>query len=116
MHSIRVGEGLHLKSAISSIAPQVVAVEDSAAARAMFEEMQVKARGQMRMVVTEGAGAANTVRVGDTVICAAMLRRGSGTLQAHYERHAKQVVAVDISEFHKVDGGLTCLSLLLLPP
>ncbi len=100
-------------SAISSIAPQVLAVEDSRAAMAMFEEIQQKTGGHFKMVKTGGPGAANTVVVGDTVVCSATLGLGSSTLEAHYKRYAKHVVAVDISEFHKVDGGLTCLSLLL---
>lgn len=100
-------------SAISSIAPQILAVEDSPAAMAMFNEIQQKTDGHFKMVKTVGPGAANTVLVGDTVICSATLGLGSVKLEAHYKEHAKHVIPVDISEFHKVDGGLTCLSLLI---
>lgn len=110
VHSIAVGEGLHLKSVLSMIAPQTLAVEDRLAATAMFDEIQQKTGGHFKMVKTVGPGAANTVLVGDTVICSATL----GTdLKAHYKQHAEHVIPVDMSEFHKVDGGLTCLSLLI---
>ncbi|KAG0612001.1 hypothetical protein M758_7G182600 [Ceratodon purpureus] len=148
VHTIRVGEGLHLKSgttirphvvvfldtyptvvsfsfsifvmcsrvlfsAISSISPKILAVEDSPAAIAMFDEIQQKTDGHFKMVKTLGPGAANTVLVGDAVICSATLGLGSLKLEAHYKQHARHVIPVDISEFHKVDGGLTCLSLLI---
>lgn len=113
VHTIRVGEGLHLKSAISSIAPEILAVEDSPAAMVMFDEIQQKTGGHFKMVKTVGPGAANTVLVGDTVMCSATLGLGSVKLESHYKQHAKHVIPVHISEFHKVDGGLTCLSLLI---
>jgi dimethylargininase len=89
-------------------------VEDSLAATAMFDEIQRKTGGYFKMVKTRGPGAANTVLVGDTVICSATLGLGEhADLKAHYEQYAQRVIPVDISEFHKVDGGLTCLSLLI---
>jgi len=112
VHTIPVVEGLHLKSAISMIAPQTLSVEDSVAAMAMFDEIQQQTGGHFTMVKTKGPGAANTLLVGDTVICSATLGLGAD-LKAHYEQHAEHVVPVDISEFHKMDGGLTCLSLLI---
>jgi N-dimethylarginine dimethylaminohydrolase len=47
------------------------------------------------------------------VVCSATFGLGSVKLESHYQHHAKQVIPVYISEFHKVDGGLTCLSLLI---
>jgi dimethylargininase len=99
--------------AISSIASEILAVEESPAALAMFDEIQQKTGCHFKMVKTVGPGAANTVLVGDTVVCSATLGLGSVKLEAHYKQHAKHVIPVDISEFHKVDGGLTCLSLLI---
>ncbi|XP_024386939.1 uncharacterized protein [Physcomitrium patens] len=112
VHIIRVLDGLHLKSVISEIAPQTLAVEDSVAAAAMFDEIQEQTNGHFKIVKTDGAGAANTVLVGDTVICSATLGLPAD-LEAHFKQHAKHVIPVNISEFHKVDGGLTCLSLLI---
>jgi dimethylargininase len=51
--------------------------------------------------------AANAVRVNDELFIAAGFPKLAGTLDTlHY-----QVRALDMSEFAKMDGGLSCLSL-----
>jgi dimethylargininase len=51
--------------------------------------------------------AANCVRVNEFVLIAA----GSPRLEAHLKRLGQRVIAVEMSEFQKMDGGLSCLSL-----
>jgi dimethylargininase len=50
--------------------------------------------------------AANTLRIGDTVLLPASFPRTAARL----ERRGFQVATLDISEFQKAEGGLTCLS------
>jgi dimethylargininase len=53
------------------------------------------------------AYAANCVRVNDAVFIAT----GYPMLQAALERRGCRVLALEMSEFRKMDGGLSCLSL-----
>lgn len=51
--------------------------------------------------------AANCVRVNDRVLIAS----GHPTLEATLQQRGYQTIALDMSEFQKMDGGLSCLSL-----
>lgn len=53
------------------------------------------------------AYAANCVRINDVVLVAA----GYPGIRASLEKHGYRPVALDMSEFRKMDGGLSCLSL-----
>ncbi len=55
----------------------------------------------------EEAYAANCLPVNDCIL----LPRGYPTARAFAERQGKKVIEVPMSEFRKMDGGLTCLSL-----
>jgi dimethylargininase len=59
-------------------------------------------------VSEEEPWAANTVRVGSTVCVERQAPRTIDLLQ----KYASNVVTLDISEFHKAEGSLSCLSLL----
>jgi len=50
---------------------------------------------------------ANAIRVNDVVL----LPAGHPKLQDRIERAGLRVVALQMSEFRKMDGGLSCLSL-----
>lgn len=56
--------------------------------------------------------AANCLRVNDHLLIAAGNPRTEARLRAFGERHGVTVVPLQISEFEKGDGSLTCLSLL----
>jgi dimethylargininase len=58
--------------------------------------------------VTEGEEyAANCVRVNDQVLIAA----GYPTLEGTLQKQGYETIALDMTEFQKMDGGLSCLSL-----
>ena len=59
-------------------------------------------------VPDEEAYAANTLAIGDTV----MMADGHPKAQAMVEKVGFDVVSLDVSEFEKCEGALTCLSLL----
>jgi dimethylargininase len=52
---------------------------------------------------------ANTVLVGDTVVVSASYPETARLLESRGFR----VRTLDVSEFHKAEGGLSCLSILL---
>jgi dimethylargininase len=92
---------LHLKSGISYIGDNTLVVMEEMAAREEFSSYN-------RIVVpVEETYAANCIRVNDRVLFA-----------AGYPHTAAQLIAnnfhpllLDMSEFQKMDGGLSCLSL-----
>jgi len=51
--------------------------------------------------------AANCVRVNDQ----ALIARGYPALETHLNQLGYRTIALDMSEFQKMDGGLSCLSL-----
>ena len=59
------------------------------------------------MLAPEEAYAANCIRVNDTVLIAAGYPRFADALASL----GYKTLALDMSEFRKMDGGLSCLSL-----
>ncbi len=92
---------LHLKSGISYIGKNTfVAMEEMARQTAFdgYECIRVSA---------EESSAANCVRINDRVLVAARNPR----LTAELVEHGFNPLVLDISEFQKMDGSLSCLSL-----
>ncbi len=92
---------LHLKSGIAAISERRLAVIDSLADHRAF-------RGyELLRVCREENYAANCVRVNDAVLVAS----GYPKLEASVRALGLKTIALDMSEFEKMDGGLSCLSL-----
>jgi len=92
---------LHLKSGVSAIAPDTLVVIDDLAGHPAFSGHR------MIRVPPEEAYAANCVRVNDHVLFAA----GYPRLEASLREAGFSLLTLDMSEFRKMDGGLSCLSL-----
>jgi dimethylargininase len=92
---------LHLKSGLSYLGDGRLLVVDS-----LSDAPVLRALEQIR--VPAGAEyAANCIRVNDYVIMPA----GFPTLQSVLQDRGFATIAVEVSEFRKMDGGLSCLSL-----
>jgi dimethylargininase len=92
---------LHLKSGIAAVSERSLAVIGSLADHPAF-------RGWDLLRVSPGEDyAANLVRVNDAVLVAA----GYPKLEASVRALGLETIALDMSEFQKMDGGLSCLSL-----
>lgn len=90
---------LHLKSGMSYLGGGRFAVADA-----------LRTRIEAPTVITvepEEAYAANCVRVNDTVLIA----KGYPSFEMTLNSLGFKTLAVDVSEFRKMDGGLSCLSL-----
>lgn len=100
--NIRNIEGLlHLKSGISYLGDQrLVSVEPLAGLEA-FEEFDII------MVEAEESYAANCLRVNDKLL----LADGYPRLRKKLSKLGYETLSLDVSEFQKMDGGLSCLSL-----
>lgn len=92
---------LHLKSGIACIAErQLVVIEE------MAERPEFRGYDLIR-VAPEETYAANCVRVNDHVL----IPTGFPKLAAELTQRGFQLLPLDVSEFQKMDGGLSCLSL-----
>ena len=97
------GPLLHLKSGLSWLGDRRVAAVASIVAHPALLDLEPV------LVPDEEAYAANCIRVNDVVIVPSGFPRTDAALRAAGLRP----VAVDVSEFRKMDGGVSCLSLRL---
>jgi dimethylargininase len=91
---------LHLKSGLSYLGDHLVVI-DALANRAEFSKYDLVRVNDNEMY------AANCVRVRDHVLLAA----GFPVLEGKLRELGYQTIALEMSEFQKMDGGLSCLSL-----
>ena len=92
---------LHLKSGLAYLGNRRLVLIDALAKRPEFRGYEIVP------VAPEENYAANCVRVNDHVLIAEGFPKFKATLQ-----HLKyRLLALDMSEFQKMDGGLSCLSL-----
>ncbi|MGI0072157.1 MAG: dimethylarginine dimethylaminohydrolase family protein [Thermoplasmata archaeon] len=92
---------LHLKSGLTALRPDVYVMDPALRLRA---ELPAPVR---TLPATEGY-AANVLPINDALFVLA----GSPTIVELGRAHAERAVPLDLSEFRKMDGSLTCLSLL----
>ncbi|NJK42631.1 MAG: N(G),N(G)-dimethylarginine dimethylaminohydrolase [Aquincola sp.] len=92
---------LHLKSGIAAIDPQRLVLIDALAGHEAFAGYDV-----IRVPLGEEYGA-NCVRVNDVVLVSV----GQPKLDSALRARGYTLEVLDMSEYHKMDGGLSCLSL-----
>jgi dimethylargininase len=97
----RISGILHLKSGIAYVGNRTLVVMEEFASHPLFREYK------LIIVRSEESYAANCVRVNDRVLIAA----GSPRLKAELARSGFHPLELEMSEFRKMDGGLSCLSL-----
>jgi dimethylargininase len=97
----RVAGILHLKSGISYLGDRRMVVIDALADHAAFRDYEV-----VRISPQEDY-AANVLRINDHLIVSA----GFPGFEARVRALGLPVIALDMSEFRKMDGALSCLSL-----
>jgi len=92
---------LHLKSGLAYLGDHRLVVTEALADRAEFSSYD------LIRVNSDEEYAANCVRVNDQVLVAAGYPRFEGKLR----ELGYQTIALEMTEFRKMDGGLSCLSL-----
>jgi len=100
---VAVGEYLHLKSAVTCVADNVLLLNPEWIALDTFRGFEIVA------VDAREPYAANALRLRDRVIVPAAFPRTAARLTARGLR----VVAVDASELAKAEGAVTCCSLIV---
>ena len=103
VESVPLAGCLHLKSACSFIPPDVLLVNPAWVDPTSF--------GQLRAIAVDEREpqAANTLTIRGTTLVSSAYPHTRERLEAAGVRTR----AVDVSELHKAEGGLTCMSLLL---
>lgn len=104
--AVRVGECLHLKTAATYLGDGVLV-----AAPDLVDVNQFDVRDVIPVDASE-RDAANCLRVRNHLLIPAGRPRAEKLLRTFAERKGVEVVPLDISEFQKADGSLTCLSLV----
>jgi dimethylargininase len=104
--AVDVSAGLHLKSACTALDARTVVVDPAALAPAVLEAL-----GLVVHPVEEPLGA-NLLAFGDRVLVSADAPRTAAWLEAS----GRTVVRLPLSELHRGDGALSCLSLRRPPP
>ncbi len=101
---LEVRDALHLKSFSSAPFPGWVVIADG-----FLDPHSFPRDVEVLRVPREEASAANLVGVGDTVL----IHEGHPKTRRALESRGVRCISVDVSEFSKADGSLTCLSLFL---
>ncbi len=101
VEAVPVDAGLHLKSVVNALSEDTLLVAQALAERPVF------AAFRRIPVAPEDEYAGNTLRVNDHLITPAGFERVHEALSGV----GLPLVVIDTSEFRKMDGGLTCLSL-----
>ena len=99
---VPVHRGLHLKSSVSFLGGNLLVIDPSSvetSALKNFEWIEVDERERY---------AANCLALGKFVLLPAGFPKVADKIRAH----GFQIIELEMSEFEKADGGLTCLSLI----
>jgi dimethylargininase len=98
---VPVSDFLHLKTGVTSVD------EKTLIATGEFIDHPDLNNFNIIPVESAEANAANCIRINDIIVISA----GYPKTKALFQKLGTELIEVDISEFAKIDGGLTCLSL-----
>ena len=104
VHGIEVTGCLHLKSAVTQVAPDIVLLNPAWIDAGTFSEQCIG-------VHPAEPHAANALRIGDTVLFPAHFPRTMELLQ----QHRVHVQEIECDELAKAEAGLTCCSVIVPP-
>ena len=105
VEGVHVNKGLHLKSACTVLDGQVLVYDPDAITPKDFPPSE-----HILLPVPEPLGA-NILPLGDTILVSS----AAPATQELLSKHGHRIHTVDVSELHKGDGALTCLSLRIAP-
>lgn len=106
LRAVPVASGLHLKSAVTLVAPGVVVMVADGVDAAPFREFGLE------VVQTSEPAGGNVLALGSRLLVSAAAPRTAEALAAR----GFEVATLELSEIHRADGALTCLSLRIPAP
>jgi dimethylargininase len=101
--SVPVFKGLHLKSAVSYLGNNVLLIDQEKVESGVFKSFQ------WIEVEDKNSYAANCLALGNQII----MPSGFPTIREKILQYDFETLEVEMSEFEKADGGVTCLSIIL---
>ncbi len=107
-YSVVIAKDLHLKTSIAYGGDGLLVCTEEYNADEEFLQSVAPLIKKLIVVSKEEKYSANCLRVNDTLL----LANGFQTIYEELSKHLN-VVKLDMSEFRKMDGGLTCLSVLV---
>lgn len=98
---VPVVTGLHLKTSVNFLSEDTLVMTEPFADLPQFESFK-------KIVITEDQlPAANCIRIGSKIVMAS----GYPTIRQQFQSLGFETLELDMSEYTKMDGGLSCLSL-----
>lgn len=115
--AIPVEENLHLKCAMTVVGSDTLVAASTPASKAMTVKALKMAQGDRaapgyRVHWVQSEEAANVVRVNDTLLVPKGLDRETYATYAQLDPTIAHIVQLENDQFTKIDGALTCRSLL----
>lgn len=112
--SIPIICGLHLKSCCSLISNNVIVIADSDAGRQVRAEIEknVLSSFHFDFLTVPDEVASNVLRIDSHVVIQDGFPESESILQAFADAHGLSVHKLNMSEFIKADGALTCCNVL----
>ena len=95
--------GLHLKTSVSYLGNNILVLDSSSISATPLNGFKWIETGRSNRY------AANCLAIGNTVL----MSKGSNEVVDKIHKEGFKTLSLDISEFEKADGGLTCLSIVL---
>lgn len=111
-HAIPVSQGLHLKSCCSLIDDSVLVISDDEAGRKVRAGIEATGLTFEYLTVPQ-APPSNVLRIGNAIIIQDGFPESEEILVSFASLRNLSVYKLNMSEFIKVDGALTCCSVLL---
>ncbi len=104
---------LHLKSGMSYLGDGLTALEKVLAGCSQIQGARDAPHPDRNLLIVEPdeTYAANCVRVNDFILIAKGYPKFRAALESKIENRKSKIIQLDMSEFRKMDGGLSCLSL-----
>jgi dimethylargininase len=106
VHGVSVPRCLHLKSAMTYLGDRTILISP-----ALIDFEVPEGYSRLEVPAAE-AHAGNALRIGETILFAAGFPQTSKTLSQFARAHQCRLVEVEISEYQKGDGAITCSSIL----
>jgi dimethylargininase len=107
-YSVVTAKDLHLKTSIAYGGSGLLICTEEYNSDEEFLQVVAPLTEKIVVVPKEESYAANCLRVNDTLLLAS----GFQVIHEELSKH-RNVVTLEMSEFRKMDGGLTCLSVLI---
>jgi dimethylargininase len=103
---VAVHRGLHLKSSVSFLGGNLLVIDPTSVATSQFKNFEwIEVNEKERY-------AANCLTLGKFVLLPASFPEVADKIRSH----GFNTIELEMSEFEKADGGVTCLSLILNSP